>query len=161
MHWILGILLTLFTFCLMEIITWLTHRYVMHGFLWFLHKDHHQTTPGALEKNDWFAVIFAVPCIILFERGNSTDTPWLSYVAAGILLYGVAYFLVHDIIIHQRIKWLRNSKNSYIRAMRWGHKMHHKHLNADPGESFGFLWVEKKYRNKIKADDERNRSQQK
>lgn len=153
MHWLLGISITIVIFCTMEGITWLTHRYIMHGFLWYLHKDHHQPHNSKLERNDWFAFIFAVPCIILFYYGGVQGHTWLTYIAMGILLYGIAYFLVHDVIIHQRIKWLRNSKNSYIRAMRWGHKMHHKYLDAAPGESFGFLWVEKKYRDKIKADD--------
>ncbi|HCY45426.1 MAG TPA: carotene hydroxylase, partial [Flavobacteriales bacterium] len=25
----------------MEGITWCTHKFVMHGFLWYLHEDHH------------------------------------------------------------------------------------------------------------------------
>ena len=37
-------LITLGVFITMEGITWCTHKYVMHGFGWFLHKDHHQ--PG-------------------------------------------------------------------------------------------------------------------
>lgn len=40
----------LLTFIVMEGITWLTHRYVMHGFLWVLHEDHHQPTGHILEK---------------------------------------------------------------------------------------------------------------
>ena len=42
----------LITFFLMEGITWLTHKFVMHGFLWYLHEDHHQPTAGFFEKND-------------------------------------------------------------------------------------------------------------
>ena len=34
--------ITIGVFVLMEMITWLTHKYVMHGFLWYLHEDHHQ-----------------------------------------------------------------------------------------------------------------------
>ena len=46
----------------MEAITWLTHKYVMHGFLWYLHEDHHQPKYKSLfEKNDLFFVIFASP----------------------------------------------------------------------------------------------------
>jgi beta-carotene 3-hydroxylase len=30
--------------------------------------------------------------------------------------------------------------------------MHHKHLNKDQGESFGMLWVAKKYWEKIRRD---------
>lgn len=44
----LWILIFLATFCFMEFMAWFTHKYVMHGFLWSLHKDHHKKTmiPG-------------------------------------------------------------------------------------------------------------------
>ena len=60
----------LVTFFVMEGITWCTHKYVMHGFLWYLHKDHHQVEPGFFEKNDAFFVIFAVPSMLLIGVGK-------------------------------------------------------------------------------------------
>jgi beta-carotene 3-hydroxylase len=69
------------------------------------------------------------------------------------LLYGFAYFIVHEVIIHQRIKWFSRSNNRYIKAIRWAHKMHHKHLNKEEGESFGMLIVAKKYWDKIRKDE--------
>ena len=39
---LLLILTSFVTFLLMEGITWCTHKFVMHGFLWYLHEDHHQ-----------------------------------------------------------------------------------------------------------------------
>ena len=57
-------------FLLMEPITWATHKYVMHGFLWVLHRDHHQVEPGFFEKNDAFFVIFAVPSMLLIGFGT-------------------------------------------------------------------------------------------
>ena len=155
MNLILYISITLFTFFLMEGITWATHRYVMHGFLWFLHEDHHQPSNSLFEKNDAFFLIFAIPswlCIMLgLQNGN--------YVAAaigfGIAMYGLAYFLVHDVIIHQRFKWFTRSSNVYVRTIRWAHKMHLKHMGKEHGESFGMLYVAKKYWNKVKADKAR------
>jgi beta-carotene 3-hydroxylase len=70
------------------------------------------------------------------------------------MAYGIAYFFVHDIIIHQRFKWFAHSNNTYIRAMRWAHKMHHKHTAKENGESFGFLYVQKKYLDKVRRDKE-------
>lgn len=67
---LLYIVITLGTFSLMELVTWLTHKYVMHGFLWYLHADHHQPKyPHVFEKNDAFFVIFAIPSILLFYLG--------------------------------------------------------------------------------------------
>ena len=40
----------------MEGVAWFTHKYLMHGPLWFLHESHHVPHRGGLEKNDWFAV---------------------------------------------------------------------------------------------------------
>ena len=133
------------TFVAMEGITWLTHKYIMHGLLWYLHRDHHQPEPGFFEKNDAFFVIFAVPSFFSILFGTIRDIPWLQAIGFGIMAYGAAYFLVHDVIIHQRFKWFSRSNNSYVRSIRWAHKMHHKHLDKEQGESFGMLWVAKKY----------------
>lgn len=148
------LLIALATFCIMEGITWLTHRYVMHGFLWYLHKDHHQKGPGFFEKNDAFFVIFAIPSWLCIMLGSMYQHYWVVSIGAGIALYGFAYFMVHEVIIHQRFKWFTRSNNKYIKAIRWAHKMHHKHLGKEEGESFGMLLVAKKYRDKIKQDEQ-------
>ena len=147
------VLVTLLVFVVMEGITWLTHRYVMHGFLWYLHEDHHQKGPGFWEKNDAFFVIFALPSWLCIMLGSMNQNYWAVSIGAGIALYGLAYFLVHEIIIHQRIKLFTRSNNRYIRAIRWAHKMHHKHLHKEEGESFGMLIVAKKYWDKIRRDE--------
>ena len=146
------ILLLIATFIIMEAITWLTHRFVMHGFLWYLHKDHHQVEPGFFEKNDVFFVIFAVPSMLLIGFGTYNQLWWMQAIGFGIMAYGLAYFIVHDVIIHQRFKWFTRSNNKYVRAIRWAHKMHHKHLDRHNGESFGMLFVAKKYWDKIRRD---------
>jgi len=139
------LLIMLATFVLMEGITWLTHRFVMHGFLWFLHEDHHKPHPGFFEKNDAFFLIFAIPSWLGIMIGLQNQKYWLAAIGFGIALYGLAYFIVHEVIIHQRFKWFTRSKNTYIRSIRWAHKMHHKHQEKQEGESFGMLFVSKKY----------------
>jgi len=147
------ILITLATFIVMEGITWLTHRFVMHGFLWYLHKDHHQKGNGFFEKNDAFFVIFAIPSWLCIMLGSMNQVYWVVSIGAGIAMYGFAYFLVHEIIIHQRFKLFSRSNNRYIKAIRWAHKMHHKHLDKQEGESFGMLLVAKKYWDKVRKDE--------
>jgi beta-carotene 3-hydroxylase len=139
----------------MEGVAWLMHKYVMHGFLWFLHEDHHQKGPGFFEKNDAFFLIFAIPSFCLMLYGTLYNVPWPLCIGTGIALYGAAYFIVHDIIIHQRFKLFTRSNNSFIRAVRWAHKMHHKHLGPEDGESFGMLIVSRKYWQKVKQDRQR------
>ena len=157
MNSLLFILITLFTFMLMEGITWLTHRFVMHGFLWYLHQDHHQKGPGFFEKNDAFFLIFAIPGWLFIMLGLQYKNYWIAAIGFGITLYGLAYFIVHEVIIHQRFKWFTRSNNTYIRAIRWAHKMHHKHLDKEEGESFGMLMVAKRYWDKVREDKKRNK----
>jgi beta-carotene 3-hydroxylase len=152
-------MLVVLSFCAMEAVAWLTHRYVMHGLLWTLHRDHHQKEDGLFERNDAFFLIFALPCILLFWVGATGHKPWMIFIAIGIFLYGMAYFIVHDVIIHQRFRWLSRSDNTYIRAIRWAHKMHHKHLGPENGESFGMLFVARKYWQKVLNDKARMRRQ--
>lgn len=129
----------------MEFVAWFTHKFIMHGFLWWLHRSHHEKREGFFEKNDWFAIIFAIPSWLCIMLGVIYESPVSILIGAGMSAYGAAYFLVHDIIVHQRLKWFRNLNSRYIRAVRWAHKMHHKHLGKEDGESFGFLIVNKKY----------------
>ena len=152
------IAITLFVFILMELVTWLTHKCVMHGFLWYLHEDHHQKSKGFFEKNDAFFLIFAIPSWLCIMLGSMHKNYISVSIGAGIAMYGAAYFIVHEVIIHQRFKWFTRSNNRYVKVIRWAHKMHHKHLNKEYGESFGMLWVAKKYWHKVKRDDELKKS---
>ncbi len=142
----MNILITIFVFIAMEPMTWLIHKYVMHGFLWILHQDHHDhSNEGELEKNDYFFIIFAIPAIALFYFGALAGYNYLFFIGLGITLYGVAYFFVHDIFIHQRIKIFSKTNHPYFLAIRRAHKQHHKHIGKEEGECFGFLFVPIKY----------------
>ncbi len=138
--------ITLGTFLVMEFIAWFAHKYIMHGLLWNLHKDHHQQEPGFFEKNDFFFLIFAIPSATSFIVGSAVEG-WfpLFFVGVGIALYGIAYFFVHDIFIHQRFKIFTRTKNRYLKAIRKAHKVHHKHLGPENGECFGMLVVPPKF----------------
>ncbi len=142
----MNILIVILVFTLMEGATWIIHKYIMHGFLWVLHKDHHDhSKEGVLEKNDYFFVIFALPTIALMYWGSLRGFNYIFYIGLGIMLYGMAYFFVHDIFIHQRIKWMSKTNRSYFLALRRAHKQHHKHIGKEDGECFGFLYVPFKY----------------
>lgn len=142
----MNVALTLVVFLLMEPATWLIHKYIMHGFLWVLHRDHHDhSNEGELERNDYFFVIFALPAIALFYFGALQGYNYLFFIGLGITLYGIAYFFVHDVFIHQRIKIFSKTSNPYFLAIRRAHKQHHKHLGKEEGECFGFLFVPVKY----------------
>ncbi len=138
-------LCTLLTFGFMEFVAWFTHKYVMHGFLWTWHRDHHIKKYGFFEKNDLFFLVFALPSIICFIVSTFTIHFWVFFIGLGIVFYGLTYFFVHDIFIHRRFKILEKTKNPYLKAIRKAHKIHHKHLTKHKGECFGMLFVPFKY----------------
>ncbi|MBL6868133.1 MAG: carotene hydroxylase [Bacteroidetes bacterium] len=141
----------LLTFFIMEGVAWAAHKYLMHGFLWFLHDDHHTKTPGALEKNDTFFLIFAIPSWLCIMLGLMYGAGISVAVGAGIALYGFAYAMVHELFIHQRIPIFKQTKSTYLEAIRLAHKMHHRHLGREDGENFGMLWVHPKYIKQVRS----------
>ncbi len=139
-------------FFAMEFVAWFTHKYFMHGLLWILHKDHHKKeSKGFFEHNDFFFLIFALPGIACLYIGMQYDFNFIFWIGLGITLYGFAYFMVHDIFIHQRFKFLRHTDNLYFKSIRRAHKIHHKHLGKEEGECFGMLWVPLKYYKKVNS----------
>lgn len=134
------------SFAIMEFVAWFTHKYIMHGIGWFFHKDHHHKNhQSSFERNDFFFLLFAIPGILCMYFGSQNNFSISFWVGCGITLYGGAYFLVHDIFIHQRLNLFRDSNSVYLRAIRKAHKVHHKHLNQHKGECFGMLVVPFKY----------------
>ncbi len=145
MEILIYVFVTVFTFLFMEFMAWFSHKYIMHGFGWYLHKDHHQPEKGWFEKNDVYFIFYAVISTGLFFLWQLGIFKFGLAIGLGILLYGIAYFLVHDVFIHQRFSWLKKTDNIYFRAIRKAHKVHHKHLGKQEGECFGMLLVPYKY----------------
>ena len=104
-----------------------------------------KTTIRFFERNDSFFLIFATPGIAFILAGTVFGIPHCLPIGLGITAYGFTYFMVHDIFIHQRFKWLRKADNIYFKAIRRAHKIHHKHLGKEDGECFGMLVVPFKY----------------
>jgi beta-carotene 3-hydroxylase len=145
------IFITLLFFFFMEFIAWFSHKYVMHGFMWFWHESHHKPRKGTFELNDLFGFMFAIPSAWLIILGAEAFD-WRFFAGIGIALYGVAYFLVHDVFVHQRVKWLRVARLKYFKAMRQTHHLHHEVHTKEGAEAFGFLFVPKRYLNKYGRD---------
>jgi beta-carotene 3-hydroxylase len=135
-------LLIVAAFLFMEFMAWFSHKYIMHGFLWILHKDHHIRDGRKFELNDWFAVMFALPSILLIYNGIDKGNMVFLSLGIGIAMYGAAYFLFHDVYVHQRIKLFSKFQNRYLRATVKAHLDHHKpHVHSN----FGFLLAPLKY----------------
>ncbi len=147
------ILVTLAAYVGMEFTAWAAHRYLMHGPLWSWHADHHlpkYEKTGFWEKNDRFFVVFAIPSMFSYMAGSLyADYRWLLFVGIGISLYGLTYFLIHDVYIHQRFKWFKQLDSKYSRAILKAHGSHHSNTGKENCESFGLLVVEPKFFKKV------------
>lgn len=153
-----GPLVLVSSFVIMEFVAWATHKYIMHGFFWKLHKDHHQSHEGFFERNDVFFLIFAIPsalCIFIGMKNGNYLPVWIGY---GIAAYGAAYFLFHDIFIHRRFNFLKNLEHPYFYAIRKAHKIHHKNRSKGNGVCFGMLIVPTKFYQEAKNTYKRKQS---
>lgn len=121
---------------LMEPVTALVHRFVMHGFGMGWHRSHHEAPRTVLEANDLFPVVFAGVTIVLLAIGTYVQSAprLLVPIGIGITLYGAAYLLVHDVVIHRRLAFLRLPER-LLRRWREAHNVHHLFARAP----YGFL----------------------
>jgi beta-carotene 3-hydroxylase len=142
MHWALGLILFLGTILAMELFAYVMHRWVMHGPGWFLHESHHRPRTGPFELNDLYAVIFAIPSILLILGGVQLGWgDWATWVGAGIAAYGAIYFGFHDVIVHKRLHHRYVPRSTYMKRIVQAHRLHHVVETRQGTVSFGFLWA--------------------
>jgi beta-carotene 3-hydroxylase len=125
----------LLAFVAMEAVSYLAHRFVMHGPGMGWHRSHHVRTAGRFEKNDLFPVTFAA--VTILAMAAATTLPSLAVlfrVGIGVTIYGAAYGFVHDVYIHARLGRLPE-----VRVLEWlkaSHRIHH----LFGGEPYGMLF---------------------
>jgi beta-carotene 3-hydroxylase len=143
MTWFANILIIIVTILAMEGLAWWSHKYVMHGFGWAWHRDHHEPHDNLLEKNDLYGIIGAAMSISMFALGSplvrgASAWPPATWIGLGILGYGIIYTLVHDGLVHQRyFRWV--PKSGYAKRLVQAHKLHHATASKEGGVSFGFV----------------------
>lgn len=135
--------LVVITTLMMEIISWILHKYLFHGPLWFIHQTHHnRTLHQKLEFNDVFSLMFTLISILSIWKGWYTPSDVYLYIGLGITLYGLIYFIVHDGLIHQRYPlWNTKPSNGYLRQVQRAHQRHHTYPNKAPSEEFGLFFI--------------------
>ncbi|MFL7809748.1 MAG: sterol desaturase family protein [Anaerolineae bacterium] len=145
MNILVNILIFIALAVFMEYVAWLTHKYVMHGFLWVLHEDHHRPRHRGLQKNDLFAVFFSLISIGLILPGAIYRVWPLVSAGLGMALYGVGYVLFHDVLFHRRIRGVRlKARGAYLQRIVRAHRLHHQNSGKEGGISFGFLYAPKR-----------------
>ncbi|MFC7704463.1 sterol desaturase family protein [Plastorhodobacter daqingensis] len=139
---ILGpILIVLLTVAAMELIAYATHRWIMHGPIgWGWHKSHHEDHDHLFEKNDLYGLVFSVLAFLLFLAGGLW-WPTLWWVALGMSVYGLIYFVLHDGLVHQRWPFRYVPRRGYFRRLYQAHRLHHAVEGRDDCVSFGFIYA--------------------
>lgn len=131
-------------FAAMEFSGWFIHKFLMHGPLWMIHKTHHQPSKTFFELNDLFSVLFgSIALILIFVGVDSLD--YRFWMGVGISLYGVLYFVLHDVLVHRRLKWFERPKNSFLKGIFKAHQAHHRTNQKEDAVSFGLFVVPKKF----------------
>jgi beta-carotene 3-hydroxylase len=123
------------SFVAMEAVSYLLHRFVMHGAGWRIHADHHLPSRDGFERNDLYPASFSAVAITLFVLG--TTVPALRVLLAagiGLTLYGLAYFYVHEVYVHRRLP-LPRRRWAYLVWLERQHRIHH----LFGGEPYGML----------------------
>jgi len=158
---LIAILIVLASAAAMELVAWSSHKYIMHGFGWGWHRDHHEPHDKLLEKNDLYALVGAGMSISMFALGSPLvmgQHAWWpgTWIGLGILVYGIIYTLIHDGLVHQRyFRWV--PKRGYAKRLVQAHKLHHATIGKEGGVSFGFVVARDPVRLKQELKEQRRR----
>jgi beta-carotene 3-hydroxylase len=125
----------------MEAFANFAHKHIMHGWGWGWHESHHVEHNDLLERNDLYAVVFAIPSMALCIAGAYFES-YVLWVGVGMTVYGFLYFFVHDGLVHNRWPWRVMPRGAYMTRLVQAHRMHHAVHGKDGCVSFGFLWAQ-------------------
>ena len=136
---IIHISIIIFSILFMEIVAIFSHKYIMHGPGWFLHKSHHSKNKGKFELNDMYFILFSLPSITSIISGVLLSNIYLISLGIGILCYGIIYILLHDVLVHDRLGIKIKSKLPYLQKIKKSHLKHHACKHKDGATNFGFI----------------------
>ena len=139
---LLYIMIILLSIISMEIIAIFTHKYIMHGPGWFLHKSHHinyLNNENKYELNDIYFIFFSSPSIICIMYGFYNTNYIILTIGIGILIYGLIYIFLHDLMVHQRLGIKIKIQNSYFKKIKKAHLKHHSIKHKNGATNFGFI----------------------
>lgn len=137
---LLGALVAVVVAAAMEPWAQLLHGRVWHRRLWGVHRSHHARRPGRFERNDALSAAHAPIATALIMVGCNMHG--LLAVAAigtgaGMTLFGLAYVLFHDGVVHGRLPVGFLLRLPGVRRIRDAHAVHHARGAAPYGFFLG------------------------
>lgn len=115
--------------CAMEPWARLLHGKVWHGLLWGVHESHHAPRTGRFERNDVLSGLHAPIAMVLVIVGCQLVPGTLGAAmigtGTGMTLFGLAYLVVHDGLVHKRLPVGFLAKHPYFKRVRAAHLVHH------------------------------------
>ncbi|MEL6616504.1 MAG: sterol desaturase family protein, partial [Bacteroidota bacterium] len=133
--------LVLASFAATEVAAYVLHRWVFHGALWRIHRTHHdpEHRHGRFEANDLFSLAFAALSASLMWSGRAEPLASAAFACGtGIALYGLLYFILHDLYAHRRF-WPFTTKSPAAQAIKRAHGRHHQSLTREGQEPYGLF----------------------
>jgi beta-carotene 3-hydroxylase len=113
----------------MELWAALLHGQFWHGVLWKMHRSHHRPRHGHWETNDWLSLLHAPIAMVMIFYGCRGAVGIAREVVfamgIGMTLFGLAYVLVHDGMVHGRLPLQGLLKYDYFRRVQANHELHH------------------------------------
>ncbi|MEP1150868.1 MAG: sterol desaturase family protein [Balneola sp.] len=144
----------LIAFIGMEVISYCVHRWLFHGVLWNIHESHHTPSHGVFELNDVFSLVFAGISMGLMITGADTMFTSAHFgIGTGIAVYGLLYFIIHDVFTHKRFGSFK-SDNWFMKLVRRAHQRHHQDVGRKGHEPYGlFLFPYDRYPERKRKKD--------
>lgn len=125
---------------LMELWAGLLHGRFWHRALWPVHRSHHRRRRGHFEANDALSALHAPVAVALILHGCMAAEGLLRDVTFGVgigmTLFGVAYLVVHDGLVHGRLPVQFLGRIAFFARVRDAHRVHHSRGRAVP---YGFF----------------------
>ena len=119
------------------------HKESWHnGSLWRIHVTHHSPTKGLFEANDVFGIFNMLLILPVMRWAFLADPVNLGSAGVfgftvGVSIFGTAYMVVHDGVVHGRFWTGSLGQVDTIRRVAEAHKMHHK--TAEMGAPYGMF----------------------
>lgn len=122
--------------CAMEPWAAMLHGRVWHGRLWRVHASHHTPRLGRFELNDALSILHAPIAVALILWGCMGPDGLVREAAfgagLGMTLFGIAYVLVHDGLVHGRLPVGPLRRSRVLDRVRRAHLAHHRRDHAGP-----------------------------